>query len=235
MSSDTGVFPAGSFTPLRTTPGTTATRSAGYAQGYAQGWAAGTRAAARRAEADRAREADRAAQAQAEADQRVQRALAALGQATDAARDRAAPVLAQAESELTDAALHLAQALLGAELSDRSDAVLAAVSRALAGAGGEQVLRIRLNPGDLQVLDSTGRPEQVPGGVEFVAAPELDSGDAVTEFTDGVLDARLGPALQRVREVLRSGQSQESGPTPQGGPAPEGGLAPDARREEAGE
>lgn len=206
MSSDAAISTTVPFTPLAQSARAGVTASAGYAQGYAQGWAAGSRAAARSAETERAQRREREELSRAEHEERLRRTLGLLEDAAQAARAHAAPVLAGAEAELTSAAVELAEALLGTELSERSTSLLAAVRRAMSQTGTERVVRIRLNPSDLAALDPAGPPSEVPEGVELVADPELAPGDAVTEFAEGVLDARLAPALARVRQVLEHGR-----------------------------
>jgi flagellar assembly protein FliH len=58
---------------------------------------------------------------------------------------------------------------------------------------------VRLHPEDRALLDLTvlaGRP------VSLVDDPALTRGDAVVETETGVVDATVGAALDRVREVL---------------------------------
>lgn len=198
------------FAPLNQAIVSGATRGvSGYAEGYAIGWAAGSRAAASKAAQERREEAERAAAERAGRAARVEQALAGLGAAARAARARAVPTLAEVADELTKASIELAEAALGAELSDRGAAVRAALARALSAEGEEHVVRIRLNPQDLAALgevpDLLGVDVRIPAGVELVADASLAPGDAISEFEDGILDARISTALRRIRNALDPG------------------------------
>lgn len=181
-------------------------RAAGYAAGYAGGYSAGAREAARAAEveAERVRAELVLAESRRADDHRT--ALATLAAAARAAADRALPVLAEAEQSLIAAAVELATAVLGRELSDAETSARAALGRVLAAAPGAGLHTVRLHPRDLdtlRALDATGDPALT--GVELVADLSLAPGDAVGEFPEGVLDARIGAALERARAEL--GQS----------------------------
>jgi flagellar assembly protein FliH len=133
--------------------------------------------------------------------------LAVLTAAARAAADRSAPVLASAESTLHAAAVQLAAAVLGRELADGPASARAALDRVLRA--GLEVHTVRLSPRDHEVL----RVAMAPGaavladlpaltGVELVADPALAPGDAVGEYPDGYLDARIVDALDRARAAL---------------------------------
>jgi len=58
---------------------------------------------------------------------------------------------------------------------------------------------VRLNPSDLAALD----PSTIEAaGVALAADPSLARGDAVTEFSNGFLDARISTALARARAAI---------------------------------
>ncbi|NKX49982.1 hypothetical protein HER39_05200 [Arthrobacter deserti] len=135
---------------------------------------------------------------------RVDQTVQALGMAVRALQQRAAPVLADAQDTLVAAAMELAEAILGWELADGERSARAALSRALAGVDASAVQTVRMNPADLTVLDPEVRRQ---AGVRFVPDSSLARGDAVTEFEDGYLDARIGSALARARAALQAGPS----------------------------
>lgn len=168
-----------------------------HAAGWSAGYAAGARAAA--ADADAARRALRAEHERAERERATQHAdaLAGLQRAADALRAQRAPVLADVLDTLQAAALELAVALLGTELSDASAAARAALARVLAADDLPDALTVRLHPRDVAALDL---PEDVD--VRVVADPTLAPGDAVAEHADGYLDARLSAAVDRARTAL---------------------------------
>ncbi|WP_254631389.1 FliH/SctL family protein, partial [Cellulomonas sp. GbtcB1] len=146
-------------------------------------------------------------------------ALAVLARSARAAADRSAPVLASAEHALHAAALDLAAAVLGAELSDAPTSAAAALARVRALDPAREVHTVRLHPRDLAVVRAALAGEAPAGGdvlaglpdltgVELVADPALAPGDAVGEFPDGHLDARLGAALDRARAALAAGAGE---------------------------
>lgn len=181
---------------------TSASVASGYATGYAAGFAAGSRAAAVAASAAASR-AQECARVEAERRLRDTRAaLAALAAAAEAARARTAPVLAEAISELRASAVDLAEALLGAELSQGDNSARAALGRALAARGEAEVVRIRLNPADLACVRAEPGGTRPPTGVELVPDAALAPGDALCDLEEGFLDARLAAAVERVRAAL---------------------------------
>jgi flagellar assembly protein FliH len=171
-------------------------------RGHAAGHAAGLRAAELEATAMRTA-------LQAEFDRRldermaeVSAAAAALARAAQELNTRTAPVLAEADSTLSAAALALTETLLGSAERDAAPFARAALDRALAAADTDVVQRVRLNPDDLALI-----AHAVPAvdGVELVADPALGRGDAIAELQHGLLDARLASALDRARTALLGG------------------------------
>jgi len=169
------------------------------ARGHSAGYLAGRDAAAALARQSEARrEADHAARL-GEERERLALAVEALTAAARAFRERTIPVLGDAHGMIAAAAVDIAEAVIGRELSHGPDSARSALDRALAGVDHDLVRVVRLNPADLGVL---GAQTIANTGVEFVADPALARGDAVTEFADGHLDARIGTALARVRSEL---------------------------------
>ncbi|WP_448070892.1 FliH/SctL family protein [Georgenia yuyongxinii] len=200
------------FAPARfaaATPESAAASTAGasgYAAGYAAGFNAGSKAAAvAAADAERRREAEEAARAARRAAD-AESALTVLAQTAAAARARTAPVVGQALETLARAAVELAEALLGAELADDDTSARTALTRALTEAGEDDVVRVRLNPDDhahlRAMLEAQPGTLDIPAGIELVPDPALGRGDAVSELTEGFLDARLGTAVARARAAL---------------------------------
>jgi flagellar assembly protein FliH len=170
----------------------------GFTRGHAAGYAAGLRQAVTVAAA---RDAQRSAEHEAVLAgerARTDRALAVLDAAAQALEHRSAPVLADADTQLAAAALSLAEAVVGRELSDAPAGARAALARALSAPDSAAVVSVRLNPDDLAVLgDDAARSR-----VTLVADPRLDRGDAVAVYPDGELDARIASALGRVAAAL---------------------------------
>jgi flagellar assembly protein FliH len=171
-------------------------------QGHAAGFAAGAAEAARELEAERA-----AARRRYEDDARAAKArtdyvLSVLQNAGEAMFTRAAPVSDGMEDALATAAVQLAEAILGRELADGTEAAKAALARATGTPVPSPVHTVRMHPEDLSVLDG---PTRDAAGVTFAPDPALRRGDAVAEYADGFLDARLSAALDRMRAALTAG------------------------------
>jgi flagellar assembly protein FliH len=179
-------------------------RAAAHAVGYAAGWAEGQRAAHDAALAATAAATAGAREASDERAAAVRRALDAVGAAATALERRVLPSVADAEQAILGAALALAEALLGRELSLAEAPGLDAIRRALALAPSRRPVLVRLSPADHAALAGGARSEYDVDGrmVTVVADPTLQPGDAVAECDATTVDARLGAALERVREVL---------------------------------
>jgi flagellar assembly protein FliH len=166
------------------------------ASGHAAGYATGMRAASiELAEKSAALDAEYAATIR-HAEARLDHAIGVLAAAAAALTARTLPVVAEVHELLAVSALDLAEALLGSSLSELPTAAL---HRALGAVDPALVIRVRLNPIDLAVLDDATKSAT---GVILVADPDLARGDAVTEFEVGYLDARLSSAVERARAAI---------------------------------
>ena len=192
------------------------------ARGHAAGYTEGLRAAAAAVDARVATLEAEHAQLMRAAAQQHDRSLAGLAAAVRALETRTVPVLHDVEDTLLDAAIDLAEAIIGHALADEAAAVRSALGRTAVGAAavpsavsptavghtavGHTAVShtVRLNPHDLAALDVAA---VAATGVTLVADANLSRGDAVSEFPDGYLDARIGSALQRARAALAGGTS----------------------------
>lgn len=196
MSTDSGparvIFPT-----LRQAAGVQ--EETGYQHGHAAGYAAGIRAAAKEQRRLRDKLVAEHAEAMAAWRQATHCAVAALETAAAAVNRRTVESVADAEHVLADAALELAEAILGYELARGERTARAALDRALSGADAETVTTVRLNPADLSALESALPAD---AGVRLVPDATLNRGDAIAEHPHGWLDARIGTALDRARTAL---------------------------------
>ena len=167
--------------------------------GHAAGYAAGLRAAetdvAARAAALEAEHAATLAHLRA----RLDLAVATLESAAAALDARTVPVLEHAHAAIADAAVQLAEAVVVSEFGDGGASARSALHRALGSVDVATVHAVRLNPDDLSSLGETALGV---AGVSFVADAGLARGDAVTEFADGYLDARVSTAFARARAAI---------------------------------
>ena len=175
------------------------------AEGYSVGWAAGQRAAA-------AASAEQIARMVAEEEAlltayaaRLDDALGALQRAAADLERRSVPSVEHSVDLIAAAAYNVAEAVVGRELSTATEAGLDAVRRALCEAPHSAgTVVVRLNPQDAAELASLAEGRvQVDGRmVTVVQDGSLRSGDAVAECDSTTLDARIAPALARVKEIL---------------------------------
>ncbi|MEV4132510.1 FliH/SctL family protein [Dactylosporangium sp. NPDC049742] len=171
------------------------------AAGYAAGWAQGMREAKTGAEAQAARVAAEAAATAEEHRRGVESALRAIGAAAGTLERRAVPAAQDIEDQIVATAFALAEAVLGRELRTATEPGREALARALALVPGTRPVTVRLNPADRLTI---GQTELVMDGrtVSLVDDPALGPGDALALCDATSVDARLAPALDRVREVL---------------------------------
>lgn len=194
----TSTFAPKSFESLTPSRSSRRDHDAARARGYAAGYAAGAHAAEEEAAALREQmRAEHAAKLEDLARVAAQ-AREALDAAARAVRAQTVPVVEQAQGAAVEAALSIAEAVIGFELADRHAAARAALRRALSGPEGAGVL-VRMHPDDVETLQGL---DVVPGDVELVADPGISPGDAMAELEHGFLDARIATAVERARAEL---------------------------------
>lgn len=173
-------------------------KSSGFTQGHAAGYVAGLQRAEQEAAAQAKQQNMEHEVLLATLETRQTEGLGALNLAIAALTNRTVPVLAHAEQALFGYALELAQALLGHELRDGETSARAALARACARAHTEIPVSIRMNPADIAALPNSDFPD----GVAIQNDASIGRGDAIAEYADGFLDARLATALDRARSAL---------------------------------
>lgn len=192
------------FSSIGTSPDSASEAGSARARGYAAGYAAGRRTAETDVRALRDRLQRLHDDAEAGRRRETDAAVAMLNAAATSLRHGTLAVVEEASGLLAESALELAEAVLGLELLDGEHGARAAVVRALADVKQETVHAVRLHPQDLAAL-----PDGLDllDGIRLVPDHGLERGDAITEFDDGFLDARIREALQRCRAVLRGSDS----------------------------
>lgn len=171
------------------------------------GWAQGTRDAYTRLTEEVARIREHAAELEERRASDVARALRALDQAAKELEQRATPSIEHLEDTVIDMAVAIAQAVLGHELRRRNDRVIIqAMARILALVPTNEPVTLRLAPEDHatlavhEVIESLS----IARSITVVAAPELKPGDVIATCAATEIDARVEPALDRIRELLGS-------------------------------
>ena len=197
MSIDSTFSPA-SFPALKSS-GSDAGELRSRAAGHAAGYAAGLRAAAHDIAAEEERRDAELARAIAEGEARVDHAVGVLAAAAEALNQRTLPLLSEAQDALAATAMELAEAILGVELNTTEVSATSALRRALAGVDALTVHVVKMNPQDLASLD---QQTIAAAGVSLEADASLAPGDAISQFADGFLDARISTAVRRAREAI---------------------------------
>ena len=155
---------------------------AGRAEGFEQGYTAGIEAARQHTEL-------------------LAGLVQRLGHAADALMAREATARESIEDQVVATAVTIAEALVGHEIAQPDGRGRAAIARALAIAPEFGLVTARLNPADVALL---GDPAALGlgRGLELVSDPSVDPGDCIVDVGACRVDARIGAALERVREVL---------------------------------
>jgi flagellar assembly protein FliH len=174
-------------------------RAAARASGYAAGWASGAQAAHATARARLDEQVALLEQARAAELARLATAREALERAAAQVVAASVPAVEAVADAVLDAALQLAEAVLGHEVRTAAAPGRDALRRALLAAPAAGSPTVRLNPADLATLQAG----DVPDGVTLVADPALAQGDSVLNHSHGSVEVLLGAALGRARtEVL---------------------------------
>jgi flagellar assembly protein FliH len=162
----------------------------GYRQGYDEGFTAGLEDAANAIES---RERLRGEQ--------LQQVLARLADEVDTVSDRHDDVVARIEGQVVEIAFEIARTILGRELRATDSAGADAIHRALQFAPPTGPVIARLHPDDVaSIADPTGTLAN--RALTIVVDPTLSPGDAIVDVGAAHIDARIEPALARIREVL---------------------------------
>jgi flagellar assembly protein FliH len=180
----------------------TAARQDARAEGYAVGWAQGRRAAEEAAQREAAIAAAERAEFAARSQASLVSALRALTAAADALEGRAVAPAAELSAAVVATSFELAQALIGRELTLATEPGIDAIRRALPLAPENRPVTARLHPDDASAARSALPTANLGREVLIVADPSIEPGGAVVDCDATRVDAQLGPALDRVREVL---------------------------------
>lgn len=172
-------------------------------QGHAAGYAVGRKAATETLANDRAvlrAEADRALGEQIDD---LRTALDAVRNAAGELNAHTAMALEGTEEAVLSAAIEIAGMILGRAITeDREGAAVAALRRALDAAGPIPIRAVRMHPQDLELVSMVSEEEP---GLQLVADPRIARGDAMVDLPDGVVDACISSAVERVRHALLGG------------------------------
>jgi flagellar assembly protein FliH len=185
------------------------TRSSAAAVGYARGWAQGVHDARQAMAALDAEALKSAAEARQDAQAALRSVLETLCAAAGQLESATGEAAQLAEDTIVQAAVDLAEGLLGRELRDVDAATQNALARALRLAPEDRPLTVWLNAEVYAGLAADGLQELLRSvaeasgrSVTFEPDATLAIGDAVTRSGASTIDARLSEGLRRVRERL---------------------------------
>jgi len=169
-----------------------ALRRRGFAEGRAAGLEAGRFEGLARG----------AVEGRAEVAARVDAVLAGLSQALDRA-DRSHGRLTE---EILDLALAIAAAVLQREVASSANPGRESLLRAMTLVPDRTAIVAHLHPDDHELLGDVG--DLAPGrGITVVPDPSIGRGECIVDAGASRVDARFGPALERVRAALETSET----------------------------
>ncbi len=116
-----------------------------------------------------------------------------------------AEVVAIIEHQTIALAIDIAETLTGHAVATATEPGRAALERALQLAPHGPPVTAYLHPDDCETLGNIAAIDTfVDRGITIVASPDLDRGDCIIDIDATRIDARIQPALDRVREVIES-------------------------------
>ena len=133
-----------------------------------------------------------------------------VGREARAIRDR---LLMDAEREAVALVIASVEAILGEQTRIDPALVLDTVERALKRAGSQNVLRIRVNPEDRELVDArlVERVGEAAASWEVTTDGAITVGGCIVDTECGEVDARLDAQLEEIARVFRSAQSIDVG------------------------
>ncbi|WP_406833088.1 FliH/SctL family protein [Pedococcus sp. KACC 23699] len=175
-------------------------RARQYEEGREAGYEAGLAQAAREQAMWAERASARAEAERAERDREWEAALGALRTAVAGAA--ASATVTDVYAAAVPMAVEIAEALVGHHLRVDGCAARDAVERALTDVPRGSDVTIHIHPDDT-ALTPESVADLVPGcAVQVVPDPGVERGGCIVRIGDRTIDAQLGAALARVREVL---------------------------------
>jgi len=112
-------------------------------------------------------------------------------------------IIVNAEGELIDLAIAVAERVLRSEVGARREVAVPIVRAALEAAGSRVVMAVRVNPGDVELLtEHRGELLGVLESARLISDPAIASGGCVVEVESGLIDARLESQLQEAARLL---------------------------------
>ena len=112
-------------------------------------------------------------------------------------------IVEEMQRQVIALAVEIAETLVGHEIAVATNAGLDALTRALQLAPTAQVVTAQLHPDDFATLAASHEWERFAAqGVSILANATLQRGDCIVDADATRIDARIAPALERVRETI---------------------------------
>lgn len=121
------------------------------------------------------------------------------------AREQRDQALAGIERDVLRLAVKIAEKILGRELERDKEAIVDIVATALRQARRNEMITLRVNPGDLPVVEQHRHRFEHSGRNQFldiVPDPAVTAGGCVIESESGAIDAQLGTQLRVLERAL---------------------------------
>ena len=136
--------------------------------------------------------------------QRLALLARALSAAVDQLNGRDRDDLSDIEDQAVQFGVELAEQLVGRELANADAALTAAVKRAMSLVPHRGSITLRINPLDRDTVDAMMEiGEELTARVDILADASVERGGCVAVVGALNIDAQLGSAMQRVRDVVQ--------------------------------
>ena len=134
----------------------------------------------------------------------------------DSARAERHEIIESADSQLVLLAVGIAERILHMQIAADSNVVLANVRHALTRLVSREVVTLRVNPADLEIIRSQRENITASTDVEHLRVVEdqrVDRGGVVIETEAGTIDAKIGTQLREARKAILTDDELALGPT----------------------
>ena len=123
-------------------------------------------------------------------------------------------LLRGAEREIVELVIDSVRAVIGEQARLEPSLVMDTVERALKRAGSQNIVRIRVNPQNCELVSAqlVGRAGEVAANWEVTADGAIGVGGCVIDTEAGEVDARLDVQLDEIARAFRSAQDGETPP-----------------------
>jgi len=137
-------------------------------------------------------------------------ATAALQQAANELGKMRQQFLQDAEEQLVELALSIANKVLMQEIQAGRYQIAPIVKEALLSIPSQQDVVIRLNPDDIAGCEQAGLDQDIPNGgsLRFIADPEISRAECLVETPDGAVVSSIESHLAGVSQALGVGEAQ---------------------------